>query len=109
MKIFLPVPKFNEIESKLALDTIPSGYVINYIILENKKYVVTGGCGSGKCGWIEFYIYEIIPIEIYKDSLKPLNYAEHFKEVELNNRNRSYTGMLIKCEGIQNVITQKNN
>jgi len=114
MEITVPIPKFNEIESKLTLESIPEGYVINHIILDNKKYAVTGGCGSGKGGWEEFYIHEIIPLEIYTDTLKPTNYGEHWKEVAAGSRPRSYTGMLVKCEGMQHVfvgeqITVKSN
>ena len=104
MKISVPIPKFNELESKLTLESIPEGHVTNHIILDNKKYAVVGGCGSGNCGWKEFYIHEIIPLEIYTGELVPMKYGEHFKEVTAGNRERCYTGMLIKCEGIQHVF-----
>jgi len=104
MKVTVPIPKFNEIESKLTLESVPEGYVTSHIIQDNKKYAVIGGCGSGKNGWEEFYIHEIIPLEIYLGHLKPLDYVDHFKEVTTGNRERSYTGMLVKCEGIQHVF-----
>jgi len=53
---------------------------------------------------MNFHIHEVIPIENYKGELKPLKYTEHFNEVALNNRKRSYTGMLIKCAGIKSVF-----
>lgn len=58
MKIAVSIPKFNELENKLTLETIPEGNITNHIILDNKKYAVVGGCGNGKCGWEEFYIHE---------------------------------------------------
>lgn len=104
MDIYVSSPKFKEIENNLGLEFIPSGYCLNFIFIDNKKYVVTGGCGSGNNGWMNFHIHEVVPIEIYKGVLKPLNYSEHFKEVELKNRERSYTGMKIKCAGIKSVF-----
>ncbi|HEY6913209.1 MAG TPA: hypothetical protein VI413_00920, partial [Paludibacter sp.] len=94
MLITVPIPKFKEIESKLAIENIPEGYVINHIILDNKKYVITGGCGNGKGGWEYFWMTEIIPLEIYTGDLKPLNYGEHWKEVRAEKRPRRYAGML---------------
>ena len=105
MIIALPFPKFKEIESKLSIHTIPEGYVNDYIILNNRKYVAVGGCGNGKgTGWEYFWIHEIIPISIYDGMHPPLTYSEHNRAVELKKRERGYTGILVNCDKILHVF-----
>jgi len=103
--ITVPIPKFKEIESKLSLSTIIDGYVTDYFMLENRKFAAVGAMGTGTgIGWAALFIYEIIPISIYKGSLCPMTYQEHFNDVDKGNRERRYNGMLISCERIQHVF-----
>lgn len=105
MEIIVSAPKFQEIEQKMTLETIPEGYVRDYILIENRKYVCTGGCGTGFGDrWDYFFIDQIMSISDYDGALTPLSYGEHWKEVDLNNRCRSYAGMKVKCEGIPHVF-----
>ena len=76
---------------KLNSDLLPKTF--NY---DNKCFVITGSTSSQQLGYIDVIAVEVIPLENYEGTLKPLFERQHYHEVLNYKRPRGYNSRLLK-------------
>lgn len=95
-EIFIPETKYKEIEAKNSCGMIGENGTCRTFLFQNEEYVCTGGASKGSdpsWGWRS--ATRVVELSAYKGELKPLKYGDHWTDVDLGNRKREYTGMLV--------------
>lgn len=107
-KIKVPKSKFDEMGTVVSCQSIiEKGKALGVVDWGNLEFVMTSavGNGTGK-GWKSIDGYRVIDKINYKGLLEPLLYDQHWVDVEAGNRQRGYTGMLIKYLNRELVLIQ---
>lgn len=109
-EIKVPEYKYHEMAKQLNGSIAESDKITNSVFFENKEYIICHGVGTGTgAGWELLGGYRIEPLSSYKGTLKPLERGQHWQEVELGRRDRSYEGRLISKSGVKYVICERYN
>lgn len=88
---------FDEMEKFICCMEIAEGKSIPGTLHHlRKEYIITGSLGTGRGGYEAFFGCEVVDLNRYIRPLKPLTYSDHYDDVHEGNRERAYTGMLIK-------------
>lgn len=104
-ELYVPAYKFDEMSIILdPMSLSESEKVKHTCFYDKKEYIITSAQGSGRGGGYTFLEgYRVEVLSMYKGSLKPLLRGEHWQQVELGRRQRSYEGRLIK-HGIRKLV-----
>ena len=92
-------------EQYYAAQKIGEGRNCNSVMFKGKKYVITGTLSCGAKGIHHLYAHEVVPLDLYKGKLKPMYRDEHQDLVNQRLRERGYNGQIIKCDQIEQVLT----
>lgn len=86
---------FAEMEQLLSTATIATEQRIKGVFpFQRQWHTVTGGAAQHG-GWLCFSGYRVVYQELYDGELPPLQYSQHWRDVEQGNRARCYNGMLV--------------
>lgn len=101
----VPAYKFDEMAIILdAMSLSESEKVKHTCFYDKKEYIITSARGTGRGVGYDFLEgYRVEVLSMYKGSLKPLDRGEHWQQVELGRRQRSYEGRLIK-NGVRKLV-----
>lgn len=104
-ELYVPAYKFDEMSIILdSMSLSESEKVKNTCFYDKKEYIITSARGSGDGRSYDFLEgYRVEVLSMYKGELKPLERGEHWVEVELGRRERSYEGRLIK-NGVRKLV-----
>lgn len=96
-RISIPADLFSSLGNKIDIPGIIEGKVKHLPVINNKTYCLSGGVGAGNGnGYTSIDAYEAVIIDNYKGDKIPLNYGDHFREVDKQERERSYDGLKIE-------------
>lgn len=102
----LPDPQIKAFYKKNnASSIVNAGKVASVETFRGQKCIITGSVSSGAEGILEVSGYIVVDIDQYKGKLKPLKYADHFRQVRAGKRERSYIGMKLQYGAGTIVVT----
>jgi hypothetical protein len=97
--IFVPQPKFNEMWDKVETRNISENHQTRFSThYLGREYVLTWSQSSRKEGRIFLGGYAVEDVATYRGTLAPMAHEKHFQLVNAGERERSYTGMIVKFE-----------
>ncbi|MER0442674.1 hypothetical protein [Emticicia sp. W12TSBA100-4] len=101
----VPAYKFDEMCIILDAMSLADGDKVKHTCFYDKKeYIITSATGTGRGNGYDFLEgYRVEVFAMYKGTLKPLLRGEHWQQVELGRRQRTYQGRLIK-HGVRKLV-----
>lgn len=101
----VPAYKFDEMSIILdAMSLSESEKVKHTCFYDKKEYIITSAEGSGRGHGYEFLEgYRVEVLSQYKGELEPLDRGNHWQQVELGRRRRTYQGRLVK-HGVRKLV-----
>lgn len=114
MTIKVPIPKFIKMQSMYSGQSIAEeGRALDYTMLNNRKHIVTSTLHKANTVRPDgvnadvLSAFPVIPLSEYRDELEPLTRNDHWLNVGVDGRERSYEGMSISIKGEQHVVCGK--
>lgn len=92
--IFVPVPKYAEISSKVCAQEISNDAPVKPFVFDRKKYVATGAIHLGG-QTLQVDAIRIVPLVRYRGALPALTNNQHWRAVEKGKRARCYDGIIV--------------
>lgn len=100
IEIDVPTFKYKEMAKKLSTAELSeSDKASGTVFWNNQEFIIHSAMGTGTgIGWALLWGSRVEDLKTYKGTLKPLERSEHYTEIELGRRKRSFNGRIIKCE-----------
>ena len=103
MDIYIPKPILDYYCSVDSVQQLSKNTAKEIVTHANIQYVITGYAASGEAGHLWCWAKQVVPVQIYKGKLKPLQHNMHHVEVQQGKRERGYSAQLFTFEGKQYV------
>lgn len=99
MQILVPKPILDYMCEQSSVGYLQKNTAKAIITHKNIKYVTTGYGAKGDEGNLWCWAKKIVPLELYKNELKPVKHDQCVIEVNQVLRERGYNGQIFTFEG----------